>query len=136
MPPSPGAPELAPLHNVASAASALPAAWHVKKIKTRTQEQQLFKACPAAWSPSQGLWDVVLIPLPGLGFIIFPSIVQSPLYSLHARPPGPGEAVWFSCAQTWLVASSRAPFCLSDTISGPKRDDPCSFQPWRLTAIR
>lgn len=136
MPPSPGAPELAPLHNTASLASAPPAAWHVEKIKTRTPEQQLFKACPTAWSPSQGPWDMVLIPLPGLGFIIFPSIVQSPLYSLHACPPGLREAVWFSCAHTWLAASSQPPFFLSDMISRPKTDDPCSFQGGRHSAYR
>lgn len=96
VPPSPGTHEFAPLHSADLAVSDPMAARHVKKIKTRTQEQQLFKVCcPAARSPCQGRWDMVLIPTPVLGFIIFPSIVQSPLYSLRACPLGLNEAVWF-----------------------------------------
>lgn len=34
---------------------------------------------------------MVLIPVPVLVFIIFPPIVQGPLSSSHARPPGLSE---------------------------------------------
>lgn len=80
---------------------------------------------------------MVLIPLPVLGFVMLPSIVQSPLSSLHARPLGLKGAAWFaSCAQTQLIASSQPPFSLPDTIPRPKIAAPCSLQRWGEPAIR
>lgn len=65
------------------------------------------RVVPLLGALAQGQQDMVLIPVPVLVFIIFPSIVQGPLSSLHARPPGLNESAPFASAtQTWIIAAT------------------------------